>query len=283
MNRAEPGLHEGTRLFAYPTDQVLNDSERVPDDPFLVALIETIRDDPQTLGLLLHGSRSLGRHRADSDYDLIRIVGADAYEAQRAAGALIEKLTPDGTHKTDILYQTPSRIENYVLDPGWYTPTYVSAQILFDRTGEISVLLARITAESGRIARERLAANYDDYLNCFVRSIKSARGGDELGRRLHAAASADALIRMLFGLQSLWPPYHDGLSAHLPQLEAALGWPPGYLSDALLRLVRDGDPAFQQEVEGRVERLMTSRGIAHEWAADELEPLKSVRFGSDRS
>lgn len=255
----------------------------MPDDPFLVALIETVRDDPQTLGLLLHGSRSLGRHRADSDYDLIRIVVADSYEARRAAGALIEKLTPDGTHKADILYQTPSRIETYVMEPSWYTPTYVSARILFDRTGEISVLLARIAAESGRIARERLAANYDDYLNCFVRSIKAARGGGELGRRLHAAASADALVRTLFGLQSMWPPYHDGLSAHLPLIESALGWPPGYLSDALLRLVRDGDPTFQQELEERVERLMTSRGIAHEWAVDELEPLKTLRFDSDRT
>lgn len=261
---------------------MLNDSDGVSDDPFLAALIETVRDDTQTLGLLLHGSRSLGRHRADSDYDLIRIVAADAYEARRAAGALVEKLSPDGIHRADVLYQTPSRIETYVMEPSWYTPTYVSARILFDRSGEVRVLLARIAAESGRIARERLAANYDDYLNCFVRSMKSARAGDELGRRLHAAASADALIRTLFGLRSTWPPYHDGLAAHLPQLETALGWPPGYLSDALLRLVRDGDPTFQQELEERVERLMTDNGIAHEWAVDELEPLKALRFDSDR-
>lgn len=261
---------------------MLNSSEAVPDDPFLADLIGTVRDDPQTLGLLLHGSRSVGRHRPDSDYDLIRIVAADAYEARRAAGTLVEKLSPDGIHRADVLYQTPSRIETYVTEPGWYTPTYLSARILFDRTGEIGVLLARIAAESGRIARERVAANYDDYLNCFVRSMKAARGGDELGRRLHAAASADALIRTLFGLQAMWPPYHDGLSAHLPQLESALGWPPGYLSDALLRLVRDGDPTFQQQLEDRVERLMTDNGIAHEWAVDELDPLKALRFDTDR-
>ena len=256
----------------------MNTSEAVPDDPFLADLIDTVRDDPQTLGLLLHGSRSVGRHREDSDYDLIRIVTAEAYEVRRAAGTLIEKLSPDGAQKADLLYQTPSRIETYVTEPGWYTPTYVSARILFDRTGEVRDLLARIAAESGRIARERLAANYDDYLNCFVRSIKAARREDELGRRLHAAASADALIRTLFGLRSTWPPYHDGLSDHLAQLEIVLGWPPGYLSDALLRLVRDGDPTFQQQLEERVERLMTENGIAHEWAVDELEPLKTLRF-----
>ena len=121
---------------------------------------------------------------------------SEAYEARRAAGTLIEKLTPDGTHRADVL-STRARIETYVTEPDWYTPTYVSAQILFDRTGEVRVLLSRIASEAGRVARERLAANYDDYLNCFVRSIKAARSGDELGTRLHAAASADALIRTL--------------------------------------------------------------------------------------
>ena len=164
----------------------MNSSEPAYGDPFLAELIDTIRGDLHTLGLLLHGSRSVGRHRADSDYDLIRIVTAEAYEARRAAGALIEKLTPNGTHKVDVLYQTPSRIEPYVTEPSWYTPTYLSAQILFDRTGEISRApwLDSRQRQAGS-ARERLAANYDDYLNSFVRSMKAARHGDELGRRLH--------------------------------------------------------------------------------------------------
>lgn len=134
----------------------------MPDDPFLTELIETVRDDPQTIGLLLHGSRSVGRHRADSDYDLIRIVTAVAYEARRAAGAIVEKFIAEGMHKADVLYQTPSRIETYVTEPDWYTPTYMSARILFDRTGAVRQLLARIAAEAGRTARVRLAASYDD-------------------------------------------------------------------------------------------------------------------------
>lgn len=257
---------------------MLSSSELVPDDPFLAETVAAVRDDPETLGLLLHGSRALGVNRPDSDYDLIRIVNAEAYERRRGRGALVEKVSHDGQPKADILYQTPSRIEGYVMDPGWYTPTYVSARVLFDRTGEISVLMARLAAEAGRISRERLPAAYDDYLNSFVRSIKAARRGDDLGRRLHAAHSATALIRTLFGLQSAWPPYHDSLAAHLPLLEEAQGWQPGYLQDALLRLVRDGDPAFQQQLEERVELLMASHDVAHEWG-DDLEPLKALRFG----
>jgi len=48
----------------------------------------------------------------------------------------------------------------------------------------------------------------------------------------------------------------------------------------LMRLSGDADPSFQQDLEGRVERLMTSRGIAHEWGND-LEPLKALAFDVD--
>ena len=49
-------------------------------------LIAEVRDDPETLGLLLHGSRAVGTHRPDSDYDLIRVVTEQAYAARKAAG-----------------------------------------------------------------------------------------------------------------------------------------------------------------------------------------------------
>ncbi|MGH2418691.1 MAG: hypothetical protein ACRDFY_10195 [Candidatus Limnocylindria bacterium] len=247
------------------------------EDPFLAELIAEVREDAETIGLLLHGSRSGGQHRADSDYDLIRIVTSAAYDARRERGALLEKSAPTDEHRADVLYQTSSRIAAYVTDPGWYTPTYLSARVLFDRTGEIGALMSHIATEAGRIARQRVDASYDDYLNSFVRSLKAARRGDELGRRLHAAESATALLRTLFGLQSAWPPYHDALAAHLPPLDDALGWPPGYLSEAVLRLVRDADPTFQQQLELRVEELMASHGIAHDWG-NELEPLKTLHF-----
>ena len=249
----------------------------VNEDPFLAEVIAEVRDDPETVGLLLHGSRALGTDRPDSDYDLIRIVAEQAYLARMEQGALLERSAGDARPKVDVLYQALSRIEGYISEPGWYTPTYVSAQILFDRTGEIGSFMTRLTAEAGRIAFSRTAAAYDDYLNCFVRSIKAARRGDEMGRQLHAAESALALMRLLFGLQSRWPPYHDNLAAHLPQIEEAQDWPRGYLSDALLRLVRNADPTFEQEVEARVENLMTSRQIQHEWGGD-LEPLKELKF-----
>ena len=245
-------------------------------DPILAAYVAAVSDDPDTLAVLLHGSRASDRAREGSDYDLIRIVTQEAYDA-RERTELHQRVSLHDGSIADILYQTPSRIEGYVSDPGWYTATYLGARIAFDRDGDIAAMLSRMRTQAGRIAHEHVPAAYDAYLNSFVRSIKSARHGDQLGQRLHAAESALALIRTLFGLESTWPPYHDNLQPALHDVEGAQGWPAGYLSAALLRLAGDADPTFQQELEDRVERVMNSRGIEHEWG-DDLEPLKAIRF-----
>jgi hypothetical protein len=250
---------------------------RAPDeDPVLMSYVAAAEADAETLGVLLHGSRAGGRHRDDSDYDLIRIVTEEAHD-KRAPGTLHERSTLDDGSIADVLYQPISRLETYVTTLGWYTSTYLGARVAFDRHGDIGGMLARMRAEANRVAHENTATAYDSYLNSFVRSMKSARRGDELGQRLHAAESALALIRTLFGLQSTWPPYHDELAEALPVIEQAQGWPPAYLSMALSRLAADGDASFQQQLEERVESLMRSRGVEHEWGSD-LEPLKALRF-----
>jgi len=246
-------------------------------DPVLASYIASVTAEPDTLGVLLHGSRASGQARNDSDYDLIRIVTEEAYAGRRDRGQLHERVRLDNGAIGDVLYQTPSRIQAYVSTPDWYTATYLGAHVAFDRTGDIAITLARMRSEANRIAGEATPAAYDAYLNSFVRSMKSARLGDDLGRRLHAAESALALIRTLFGLESRWTPYHDNISRALPDIERAQGWPAGYVSMALSRLAGDADPSFQQQLEDRVQRLMTSRGVEHEWG-DDLEPLKALRF-----
>ncbi len=233
-----------------------------------------VEGDPDTLAVLIHGSRASGGAREDSDWDLIRVVTAPALDRYRAEGRLHEKRPAEGL---DVLHQGVESLHRLAAEPGWPTATYATARILFDRTGEVTALVAALLDSAGRRAYAGVPEAYDGYLNSFVRSVKALRRGDLLGARLHAADSALTLVRLLWGLERRWPPYHDGLDALLPELEAAQGWQPGSLRRALLELLTTADLGAQQRLEAEVERLLDARGFAHEWGRD-LEPLKTLRL-----
>lgn len=230
-------------------------------------LLREVEADPSTLGLVLHGSRAGGAERPGSDYDLVRVVPDEEY-ARREPDLHVK----DGT--TDVVFQTPARLRRLVDEQGWYTSLFLSARVLADKTGEVGELVQAIVDAANEAAYAAVAAEYDGYLNSWVRSLKAWGKGDELGGRLHAANSSGYLVRALFGLEHRWAPYLDQLDPALPEIERAQGWEDGYLRAALLRLLGDGDPGFQRELEARVEALMDARGFAHEWGGD-LEPLKS--------
>ena len=83
-------------------------------------------------------------------------------------------------------------------------------------------------------------------------------------------------------LERRWPPYHDGLAGMLPELERRQGWERGSLGGALSRLLTTGEPRFQQELERRVEELLASRGVDHEWGGD-LDQLQLLPFQKSTS
>ncbi len=254
--------------------------DRVTMCDVLTELEAEVRADPESLGLILHGSRALGTERPDSDYDLIRVVTDSAYSLRKEQDQLIQKRDVVGRGKADVLYQSPERLRWLADNAGWWTATYVEARVLVDGTGEVSLRVEQLVAQAGELAWARVPEEYDGYLNSFVRSLKAWRRGDELGGRLHAAESALFLIRTLFGLEHLWPPYHDMLGERLTQLEEAQEWSDRFLRKAVLRLLSAGDPTFQQELELMVEALMSSRGVQHDWG-DELEPLKRLRYEAE--
>lgn len=244
-----------------------------PLDDYLAEL----RSDDATLGLLLHGSRAAGLERPGSDFDLIRIVTDEAYELRKEAGTLLEKIELPGPVKADVLYQSVGRLAWHAENLGWATATYTEARVLVDKS-DVTARVLEIVARANAAAAANVPEEYDGYLNSWVRSLKAWRRGDELGGRLHAAASAFPLVRALFGLEGRWPPYHDRLEPRLSEIEAAQGWEPGSLRAALLELLDTGAPAAQQQLEARVEELLRTRGFEHEWG-DDLEPLKALRIG----
>lgn len=246
----------------------------------LDVLLDEVERDPASLGLILHGSRAAGVDGPDSDYDLLRIVTEEAYAARAERDELREKRTIPGSPTADIVFASPERLRRRLEQTDGYTGMFVTAQVVADTDGQVAALLGAIVESAGAGALENLDELYDAYLNCFVRSLKAWRRGDELGGRLQAAESCLYLVRLLFALERRWPPYHDQLAGPLAELERAQGWGEGSLGEALARVLATADPTFQQELEARVEALLESRGIAHQWGPeDDLEPVKALRFG----
>jgi len=61
-------------------------------------LLRAVESDPATIGLILHGSRTIGAERPSSDDDLVRVVTDDEY-ARPDPGLRVK----DGT--TDVVFQ----------------------------------------------------------------------------------------------------------------------------------------------------------------------------------
>ena len=241
----------------------------------LEEITREVEADPTSVGLVLHGSRAAGVARESSDFDLMRVVTDETYPAR---AALREKRTGADGLAADVFYSSPARLSALGERPDWQVGMLVTGRVLVD-SGPLAALVEETLRRAGEHAHAGLDELYDGYLNCFVRSLKSWRRGDELGGRLQAAESALYLVRTLFALEHRWHPYHDQLAAPLGELEVLQGWGTGELADAILRLVRDADPTFQQELELRVEALLESRGVAHQWGPeDDLQPLKEHRF-----
>ncbi len=236
-----------------------------------------VTSDPESIGLILHGSRAAGVHGPESDYDLVRVVTDASYAARLERGELRDKRP--GNPGADVVYASPERLRLHGEATDGYTPMFVTAQVVADTDGEVAALVEAIVANAGKRAREELDELYDDYLNTFVRSLKAWRRGDELGGRMQAAHSCLSLVRLLFAAEQRLPPYHDQLRGPLRELEQTQGWDEGYLGSALTRALDTGDPSFQQQLELRVEAFMESRGIGHQWGPeDDLAPVKAHRF-----
>jgi hypothetical protein len=234
-----------------------------------------VEADPTSVGLILHGSRAAGTARDGSDFDLMRVVDDETYPDR---AELREKRVGGDGLAADLFYSSPARLRQLAEEPDWQVGMLVTGRVLVDR-GPLASIVETTLARAGEHAYASLDEHYDAYLNCFVRSLKSWRRGDELGGRMQAAESGLYLVRLLFALERRWHPYHDQLSGPLGELEALQGWRRGELAEALLRLVRDADPAFQQQLELRVEELLESRGVQHKWGPDDdLQPLKEHRF-----
>jgi hypothetical protein len=208
-------------------------------DDVLSALLRDAEDDPDTLAVILHGSRGAGIADDASDYDVVFI------RTRKDLPPLPDRVEADVTLLEELRTSEPT----------WKTDGLVQGRLLLDKTGEVRTILDRL----GKAPREDAAEAYDGYLNAFVRGIRAADRGDELGQRLNAAWSLMYLARALFALESRRAPFHDRLFLHLdPE------W-----REPMLEILRTADVAQQRRLQARVEALMEERGVLvhREWGA----------------
>jgi hypothetical protein len=250
-------------------------------DPTLQQLVAEASADPNTVGLILSGSRGAGCADHESDYDVEHVLADAVYTERQAGGELAQvKKSAPGGGLLDLGYTCPAELSRIAAEPGWWTAGYATARAILDKTGEVTAALERIATMPEEKAKVDAGGWFDAYLNAFYRSLKAWRRADELGGRLQAAESAMHLVRTLFSLARRWPPYHDRLRSQLARLEEQ-GWSPSYLEEALLGLVTTGDPRLQQELEERVEALMRDHGyggVVDAWGG-EIERVRAFAFG----
>jgi hypothetical protein len=209
-------------------------------DALLANIVREADADPNVVGLVLHGSRSVGHDRPGSDYDLFFVLKA--------------AVKPVAREHVESAWVTFDELR--AAEPTWWTDGMVQGQLLLDKSGgELERVLARLGEATD------VETPYDGYLNSFVRGKAAARRGDELGARLHAADSVRYLAEALAALDGRRPRFHDRLAGHLGE------WEP-----RLLAILRDPDVDVQRALQRDVQRLMESRGVrTHEtWKPDQL-------------
>jgi hypothetical protein len=253
------------------------DAHQWANDPVLAPLLAAAAADPEVEGVILSGSRGAGVDDAESDYDLEWVLTDEAYDRRAERGEQMHLSQDLDQPLLDMSYTCFRKLAQIAADASWPLPGYTTARILYDKAGRVTQAVQDMVTIPEERAREDVLGWFDAYINAFYRSMKAWRRGNKLGGQLQAADSAMHLVRVLFAIERRWPPYHDRLVHQLDTL-ASQGWPPGYLHDALLRLVQTGDPKFQQELEARVEALMRARGFEVNLWEGEIDRVKAFRF-----
>ncbi|WP_019182266.1 nucleotidyltransferase domain-containing protein [Microbacterium yannicii] len=203
-------------------------------DRALAAYVDSVRDDPGVLAVIVVGSVAQGRERADSDVDVYLIVEEERFAAETAAGRF-------------------AWIERYGLDyPGSYidiklaSPSYLTAAAEgADDPTRASFLGARIAWRSGRAAPDlaeviqRITRLPDDVWDERVRSyLSQARlyggyflrqaleRGDEFLRRhaaLHLALAAARAALAAAHVMLPGPKYISKLVTTVPTPDGFVG------------------------------------------------------------
>jgi predicted nucleotidyltransferase len=222
-------------------------------------LLAHAEDDDGVVGLFVFGSRAREGFADDaSDYDVGVVLREEALKA------FDERWPYEHGAPVEVASTTLAGLRDHA-EPGtpseWARYQYAHVELLVDKSGEVSAILA----EKARLPEEHrrtIAADaLDAYLNSTYRSLREHDRGLHLAARLDAAESVPPLLTAIFAFEQRVRPFNKYLEWELR--EHPLREPAWAVEPFLPRVERisAGDAGEQRAMFRDVERVAREHGF----------------------
>jgi len=179
-------------------------------EPLARAWLEERIARPDTLGVLLYGSRATGWAAPNGDYDALAYLTPGAYRTLPPEETLIHLYATDEVPRRvvgDFSLLSDEHLAIHLASPldtdHW---AYVDAVVLFDRRGDLDDWRRRIAAFPEAEWRERAFHKYLQLLIAVSYATKSDVAGREAERQINLQRGSVAAINLWFALQRRWAP-----------------------------------------------------------------------------
>jgi hypothetical protein len=222
----------------------------VDSQQLALQLAQPYMDRPGTVGIMRTGS-SLGRWAdAYSDVDVIVVVEDDVHRTLSLRERHIVGIDrgPPRRQASDIMIRSWGELTSYV-DSDWdldHYP-YKAARLLFDPTGRLRDVLARIVELPETVRQDRMRVHHHEVIRARSKWKKCLARGYHANAELTGVLGLFALSRLMFVAQSSWAASKDwttnglrdvGVPEHIVvELERALRKPSVDHLDGVLAVV----------------------------------------------
>lgn len=251
-------------------------------EPRTRAWLEAQASRPDTLGILLVGSRANGWGSPDADYDAFVYVAPDRYRDTpvkdtlvwlEAEGEVPARIVGDfsifAPEHLDLHERSPLDIDHW---------PYHDAVVLLDRTGTLEARRRRIAAFPEEGWKERAIDKYLIVAASYSYAVKSDLAGLGAQRQLNVFRAVLAGVSLWFTLQRRWAPPYKWLTPEIERLEIRPDTR-GILEGALL------NPSIDTltHMRDHLKREMSYAGIAEMASRDTLLEAFAATFRPDRA
>lgn len=192
-------------------------------EPLVQAYLKEALGRPETLGLLLVGTRAAGWAEADADYDAFVIVTPEAHRALTPEQAQVF-LFAEGAYPRrligDLTYFSEDSLQEHLASPHdidhW---PYVDAAVLADRTGKLPDWCRRLADLPERERKERAIHKYIQLQIALHDATADDVRGYETDRQMNLYRAALAGAHLWFTLKGRWSPPFKWWTREIERME----------------------------------------------------------------